>query len=192
MFEKITDSVYIIYGRRSDSNSILLLDSKALVDTGTGMLFPELAADLGHIGIMPTGIESIINTHCHYDHIGGNHHFSCKVYAHAIDLPHIRSADPRLTASDMFSEQLLPQERAQEIPSEFNGWKILHTPGHTGGSICLYNGEILISGDTLFASGHGRTDLPGGDQAKMEHSLNMLQGLDYTILLPGHGPALRR
>lgn len=69
-------------------------------------------------------------------------------------------------------------------------WKILHTPGHSPGSICLYNqkDKILISGDTLFADGFGRTDLCGGSYSELMESLNRLQKLPSgTVVMPGHG-----
>ncbi|HEY8636983.1 MAG TPA: MBL fold metallo-hydrolase, partial [Candidatus Limnocylindrales bacterium] len=70
--------------------------------------------------------------------------------------------------------------------------RVLHTPGHTEGSVCLVAEDegILFSGDTLFAGGWGRVDLPGGDPAQMAESIARLAGLDDPIgVLPGHGPA---
>ena len=70
--------------------------------------------------------------------------------------------------------------------------RVLHTPGHTEGSVCLHAEDdgILFSGDTLFAGGWGRTDLPGGDEGQMVESLVRLCGLEDPMrVLPGHGPA---
>lgn len=69
-------------------------------------------------------------------------------------------------------------------------WKVLHTPGHTPGSVCLYNEkeETLLSGDTLFCQGEGRTDMEGGSYSAMQNSLVRLSKLPTeTIVLPGHG-----
>jgi hydroxyacylglutathione hydrolase len=68
--------------------------------------------------------------------------------------------------------------------------RVVHTPGHTPGSSCYICGNLLISGDTLFAGSIGRTDFPGGDSAAIMCSLNRLSELegDYTVL-PGHGPS---
>lgn len=77
-----------------------------------------------------------------------------------------------------------------EIPSELKEWLILHTPGHTEGSVCLYNKskKILISGDTLFYLSYGRTDLFGGSDNKMKKSLYRLsKEIDFcTKVFPGH------
>ena len=75
------------------------------------------------------------------------------------------------------------------------GWKVIHTPGHTPGSICLYNKAFnnekgaLISGDTLFDyGGYGRTDMAGGDEAQIMHSLELLRQTipAGTLVYPGH------
>ena len=67
-------------------------------------------------------------------------------------------------------------------------FRILHTPGHTPGSVCLIVENSMFSGDTLFAGSCGRTDLPGGDWATLHRSLNRLAQLenDFTVY-PGHG-----
>lgn len=78
--------------------------------------------------------------------------------------------------------------------SRETGWKVIHTPGHSKGSLCLYNeGEkILISGDTLFNAGIGRTDAPGGSVTEIEESLGKLSSLPPdTVVLPGHGRRTR-
>jgi glyoxylase-like metal-dependent hydrolase (beta-lactamase superfamily II) len=71
-------------------------------------------------------------------------------------------------------------------------FEVLHTPGHTPGSVCLYSdrGGLLISGDTLFAGGWGRVDLRGGSATDMVESIRRLHGLrDGVRVFPGHGPA---
>lgn len=70
------------------------------------------------------------------------------------------------------------------------GWVVMHTPGHSPGSVCLYNAAegVLVSGDTLFCAGYGRTDLEGGDSGELFRSLNRLFALPpRTLVLPGHG-----
>ena len=172
--------IQFIRGRRYDSNSVVVLGKEPfIVDTGTGMLFPQLASQLKNTEM------DVVNTHCHFDHVGGNHYFKGKVFAHPLDAEHIRKAD-EYTQKQMFGMELEPQE-VQELGKEFRGWEVIHTPGHTQGSICLFKDGVLISGDTLFADGHGRTDLIGGDEKQMQATLEKLEALDYEVLLPGHG-----
>ena len=75
---------------------------------------------------------------------------------------------------------------------KFGGGKltVIHTPGHTRGCICLYGEGLLISGDTLFAEGVGRTDLPGGNHQQLLDSINnkLFSLPEETVVLPGHGP----
>jgi len=66
---------------------------------------------------------------------------------------------------------------------------VLHTPGHSPGSICLYGEGVLFSGDTLFREGIGRSDLPGGNYRELMNSLHRLMALsEDTVVYPGHGP----
>ena len=68
-------------------------------------------------------------------------------------------------------------------------FKILHTPGHSPGGICLFGEGVLIAGDTLFAGSVGRTDLLGGNLDMLKDSFKRLMSLpDQTEILPGHGP----
>ena len=79
-----------------------------------------------------------------------------------------------------------------QYPEYAPDWQVLHTPGHTPGSVCLYNKKecVLLSGDTLFARSYGRTDLPGGSAELMAQSLEKLFLLDErTRVFPGHGGA---
>ena len=80
----------------------------------------------------------------------------------------------------------------REAPAAFRGFafQVLETPGHTPGSVCLKFGDLLLSGDTLFAGSCGRTDFPGGSMAAMRQSLAALAQLPAeTDVIPGHGPA---
>jgi glyoxylase-like metal-dependent hydrolase (beta-lactamase superfamily II) len=83
---------------------------------------------------------------------------------------------------DLFSN--VPVLNKKEI--EGLGIQVFETPGHTSDSVCFLYGRILFSGDTLFHNGIGRTDLPTGDEEKMEKSLEFLRSLDYDVLCPGH------
>jgi len=139
-------------------------------------------------------IEVIVLTHCHYDHTARlpeiRNMTGAEVCIHTADAPGL--------ASDLLSAAMFFGERAPPAPAHrllrdgdrVGGLRVIHTPGHTPGGICLYDeaGHDLISGDTVFSDGgFGRTDLPGGDEAALRHSLERLAALDVRGLFPGHG-----
>lgn len=100
----------------------------------------------------------------------------------------IRHFQDPLPPATVFLEEGLPIRLKDG--TTLSDWTVLHTPGHSAGSICLYNGKdhILMSGDTLFSSGFGRTDAAGGSLAALQKSLERLFTLpDDTAVLPGHG-----
>jgi len=120
-------------------------------------------------------IETIINTHGHYDHIAGNDTLKAASGAplagHPADLP---NAD-------------IPLEEGSRLAIGEGELSILHTPGHTPGSITLHPPGALISGDTLFVTRVGRADLAGSDPQALYHSLLRLASFpDETTVYPGH------
>ena len=145
-------------------------------------------------------VKQIVITHAHIDHIGG-----------AAKLRRATGAPVLLNANDQTLLKMLdvqakwigmrPPEETIIDASLTTGDKVragslvadvLHTPGHTEGSVCLYFAaeKKLIAGDTLFAGSIGRTDLPGGSYKKIMESLHgpVLALPDETIVVPGHGP----
>ncbi len=145
-------------------------------------------------------IKLIVNTHGHSDHIdalaGVKSDGGAELVIHELDAPML--ADPMLSGAAMwgFSQESLAPDRllteGDVIELDGGGPKlsVLHTPGHSPGSICLLGDGVLFSGDCLFAGGMGRVDLPGGDEAAMMASLKRLAALDRTLAVyPGHGPA---
>ena len=123
-------------------------------------------------------IRYVLNTHGHSDHTAGNAELrartGAKVLIHQADADRVPDADRFLN-----EEKVL---RVGGIPLD-----ILHTPGHTPGSICLYSPGNLFTGDTLFVGDSGRTDLPGGDRPVLGASLRKLMTLpDDTVVWPGH------
>ena len=140
-------------------------------------------------------LKLIISTHRHWDHIGDNAPLSqatgARIAAHTLDrygLEHpSTSMAPFPIAPSVPAVDLADGSRFKfgEIDLE-----VLHTPGHTEGSVCLLaTGErLLFSGDTLFAGSWGRTDLPGGSDDQMVASLARLSALPTDLkVLPGHG-----
>ncbi len=133
-------------------------------------------------------IAAILLTHGHFDHVGGVKEIAaetdCKVYICPEDLsmPRQMTAGP-LYYTHTYGEGDVVQEAGLTI-------RVLHTPGHTQGSVCLTVEDVMFSGDTLFQDSCGRTDLPGGNWAQIYASLKRLAALpeDYKVF-PGHGPS---
>lgn len=144
-------------------------------------------------------IRSIVNTHTHIDHIGANDFLREKtgapLLAHSADVFLLQNAELNLSAltgkdrSFGLPDRML--EEGDEIRVGGFSLRILHTPGHTPGSICLYGDNKLFSGDTLFAGGIGRTDLAGGNLKELQESIKdkILALTDEVVVYPGHGPS---
>jgi glyoxylase-like metal-dependent hydrolase (beta-lactamase superfamily II) len=139
-------------------------------------------------------IDTIVLTHCHFDHTAHikeiAHMCKAKVAIHRIDAPglldemrclsmHFGARAPGIVPDIMLAEG-----------DRIGTLRVLHTPGHTPGSICLYaeDDRVLISGDTVFTDGgFGRYDFLGGSRIDLARSLDRLSGLDVEGLYPGHG-----
>jgi hydroxyacylglutathione hydrolase len=142
----------------------------------------------------------IANTHCHFDHTAGNkaaQEALCAPLAiHELDLPCLERM--HLSAeSFMPGAGVSPSPKPDRLLSEGDSFdlggselRVVHTPGHTPGSICLATEGMVFSGDTLFAGGVGRTDLGGGDWGALMNSLSekLMRLPDDTLVVPGHGP----
>lgn len=149
---------------------------------------------------------AVILTHSHFDHITGIAPVkaafpAAKVAIHKSEVQELTNPPGPMNSDvlDFFGAPQLLRELAKQPPAdtvltdgmEIEGWIVIHTPGHTPGSICLYNAaeKVLISGDTMFAyGGYGRTDMYGGDEAQIMHSLVLLRKSipAGTHVYPGH------
>ena len=186
----------IIRGVGYDSN-IYILDEEIMVDTGTGDNFSKIKK-LVENKFDINKIKTILNTHCHYDHVGGNILFKkwlgAKLLVHEKDSYAIEH-NTEATASWLFRKPLDPVSVEKKfiggeiIKTKNLSLEILHTPGHTAGSICIYEKKIgfLITGDVLFENTCGRTDLPTGNTEQMIQTLKMLKELNPNYIFPGHG-----
>lgn len=145
-----------------------------------------------------------INTHCHYDHsgcvselrktLGGGY------LIHEKDAPAVEGGLDEFLLTGLFGEKPLRLEVSKKLKGGdvvdlgSTRLEVLHTPGHTRGSICLYEpeGKSLFTGDTIFADGVGRTDFPGGSTEDLKKSIERLIELDDSRgvrkVYPGHGP----
>ena len=135
---------------------------------------------------------NIIATHGHLDHLWGaawaTKQWNTPVLMHEADIPMAQAMQQQY---ELFGIQRTAEFFPIEpIINNLSPITFIHTPGHTPGSVCLYWSEekTLLSGDTLFYMGYGRTDLPGGDYAQLMHSLERLSRLPADVqVYPGHG-----
>ncbi|EKQ54675.1 MAG: Zn-dependent hydrolase, glyoxylase [Methanobacterium sp. Maddingley MBC34] len=186
---KIND-IIVIEGMGYDSNVYVFED--IIVDTGTGQNMDYILKSIEEAGSSVDDLSLIVNTHNHYDHIGGNRYLDLEVAMHHSDARALEEGDEDALLATMFGKTMEKMEVSRKLNEgdKIHDYEVLLTPGHTSGSICLYDGETLISGDTVFSGGgFGRVDL-GGDMGDMRKSLERLSKLDIKYLLPGHGPAV--
>ncbi len=133
-------------------------------------------------------VKFIVNTHGHDDHIKANtlfqEKFNVPICIHPLDAHFIETAEKGASPANIMLEEGSLVEFGGET------LKVIHTPGHTPGSICLVGERIVFTGDTLFAGSIGRTDFPGGSMKDMRLSLKKLTNLPENLLVyPGHGEA---
>jgi hydroxyacylglutathione hydrolase len=166
----------------------------AIVDPGG-----EMEAIAAHVEDRALRVHAVLNTHPHYDHLG-----AVVPVTERYGVPfHLHPADADLLLRANFFGTLFSAQEAIPIPEvdvalgdgdalHFGSLEVnvIHTPGHTPGSVCFEVAGELLTGDTLLAEHVGRTDLPGGDRAALEASVELLSRRfhAHTTLWPGHGP----
>ena len=166
-----------------------------VVDPGDDI--PAIQAVLKRHGL---SVKYIVITHAHIDHIAGAQHLKrltgAPILYNQNDLPLVKMMDVQASWLRVPTPEVAPPDalltEGQTLAISGVSGTILHTPGHTQGSLCLYLPEqaILLAGDTLFAGSVGRTDLPGGDSRQLIRSIHsrLLTLSDDVIVIPGHGP----
>lgn len=183
----------LILGQLATNCYVQKLDEShcIIVDIGEGA--PVMLRYLESNCLIPL---AILLTHGHYDHIAGveqvREKFQIPVYIHNLDAPMLTDTTRNL-ADWLARDAFYPVKEWQTVEDQsvlsFRGvdFQVIHTPGHTPGSVCWACGDALYTGDTLFYMSRGRTDFPGGDNVQMLASFRKLKGIEKEYrVLPGH------
>jgi glyoxylase-like metal-dependent hydrolase (beta-lactamase superfamily II) len=199
MYIKIAPELYRIdTGKPSCSSYLVKTDERnVLIDPGIADHVELLLKDLEEIGVHAKDIDVVINTHEHVDHIGANKYFQ----KHSLIAAHRYAATKIVSADD---EVLMCRAHGHDVRGyRVNLWlmninaitvgdwflKVLHTPGHTSGSICIFEPykRILFSGDMVFTDGTISDISRSGSYGEYINSLARLNTMKIDIILPGHG-----
>jgi hydroxyacylglutathione hydrolase len=177
------------------TNVQILADAASREAIAIDTAIPSLAWISEELAARGWTLKLIVSTHGHWDHVGDNaaiaEHTGAAIAVHAADRDRLVHPKP-LFAPFEIPPSVPAVELAEGGAIRFGELRleVLHTPGHTEGSVCLLarDAGILFSGDTLFAGGWGRVDLPGGSPEAMVESIARLSGLgDPVRVVPGHG-----
>jgi len=202
---KVLENIHMIVSSGFDGNIYLLKDgdSIVLIDTGTGLYLSGVYKLAESLGLKKESIRKVILTHVHIDHSGGLpgivREVSPMVHVYESEAGYIESGEGTVILSSMMGVRFPPTKvdvRLKDrdiIDIDHKEYMVMNTPGHTAGSICLYDEKngVLFSGDTVFPDGaFGRVDFPTGDPDALIRSINMLADLDVRHLLPGHMSAV--
>ncbi len=158
----------------------------------------DAAAILNVIGTRELKVKYIINTHAHFDHVGANKAIKdatgAEIVLHEGDAALLGATKDQARMFGMTAPSSPKADRyvkhGDVLTAGGISLRVLHTPGHSSGGICLVGGGVAFTGDSLFAGSIGRTDLGGGDLMTLITSIreNLMTLPDETLVLSGHGP----
>jgi hydroxyacylglutathione hydrolase len=177
------------------TNVHILADERSREAIAIDTAIPSLAWITDELAARDWTLKLIVSTHGHWDHIGDNAAVAgatgAEIAVHPLDRHRLEDPQP-LYAPFEIPPSVPAVELAEGGEIRFGAIRllVLHTPGHTEGSVCLYAPDdgVILSGDTLFAGGWGRVDLAGGDPGAMAASIARLTSFEDGIgVLPGHG-----
>ena len=177
------------------TNVHVLADERSREAIAIDTAIPSLAWITDELAARDWTLKLIVSTHGHWDHIGDNASVAvatgAEIAVHPLDRHRLEDPQP-LYAPFEIPPSVPAVELAEGGEIRFGAIRlvVLHTPGHTEGSVCLYAPDdgVILSGDTLFAGGWGRVDLAGGDPNAMVASIARLTSFEDGIgVLPGHG-----
>ena len=190
-FNPFQENTYVVY---DETKECIIIDPGCYTEQER----IELKRFITSEGLKPV---KLINTHCHIDHVLGNKFVSelwdLELYMHKEDLPLLENAGNigKMYGMEDYEGSPYPKHfLAQNNTLTFgeSSFKILFTPGHAPGHICLYSKEnnLVIAGDVLFQGSIGRTDLPGGDHSTLINSIitQLFPLPNETQVFCGHGP----
>lgn len=187
--KKITENIWQIKAGVGTTSNIYLIKEPelTLIDLGHRKNIDLVIKSLDLLKYKPEDVKKVIFTHLHYDHIGQPSKFkNAKFYASKDEIISFKFS-PKKTTVENWKE--IEKIQLIVLKDKIDDLKVIQTPGHTRGSICLLHEKekVLFSGDTLFDGGIiGRTDLPTSMPTKMKDSLLKLAEVEYNILCPGH------
>jgi len=194
---RVMDDLYVFFWTSFTENNcntyLITGERNILIDPGHQHLFGHVKDGLQKLGLSIEDIDVVLITHGHLDHMEGIRIFedSPAIYAvHKEEWSVIKRGPAYhmgVFASPNVNPHILLQEGDLTIGDK--RFEIIHTPGHSPGSICIYWPEkkVLFTGDCVFEQGVGRTDLPGGDGEELKESIKNISKLGAWYVLPGHG-----
>jgi len=183
----------LVVGDLETNCYLLYLDDSECIVVDAGGEAERIATAIEEKGLSPI---AIVLTHSHFDHILAapaiRDRYRIPILIHESDAANLN--DPQSNFSALFDEPIsfkadktLVEGDVVELGDE--SLTVLHTPGHSRGSICLLSEDILVAGDLIFKAGIGRTDLPDGNYKDLVSSIERILKLpDSTVVFPGHGP----
>jgi hydroxyacylglutathione hydrolase len=173
-------------------------DIPVIIDPGHIHLFDHVNEGMARDGKSIDSVKCLLCTHSHPDHIEAIDRFDGNVVKGIgrIEYEYLNNGGKELfiaTGSQITKTSFKIFLKPGAIRLGNKTFRVIHTPGHSPGSICLYweDEKVLISGDTIFYMGVGRTDLPGGDIESLARSIKELSRLPIDFLIPGHGEIVR-
>ncbi len=180
-------------GRHIASNTYVVENEGKVVIIDAGAKLHELLAVLEDMGSVE--VSAILLTHSHFDHVlhlkEYIERFDCSVYVDKQGIANL--GDSMLNASELFRMPMtIVEDNILPLPEKnisIGGMniEIIRTFGHTNDSVCYVIGDVIFTGDTIFADGVGRVDLPTSNANAMEVSLAKLQRFSHMLHCPGHG-----